>query len=283
MNAVDFFCSAAALTPYQPVPPQVPAREGFVATNGGKLAYWDTGGDGQAIVLVHPITGSARMWLYQQPAFAAAGYRVIAYSRRGHAGSDPVNPANPGSAADDLRALLASLGLTRAHIVSSAAGGMIALDYTLSFPETVRSLVFSSSIGGIVDADYVKRCQSLRPVGFENMPSEFREIGPSYRAAYPQGVAEWLELERGAVTGTHRGQLPRTAVSFANLRSLQVPVLLMTGAADLWQPPEMLRPFAQNLPHSEVVIVNQAGHALYWETPGIFNEAVLHFISRNRS
>ena len=63
-----------------PLPPQMPAREGLAQLPGTRLGYWDTGGDGPAIVLLHPATGSALIWGYQQPVFARAGYRVIAYA-----------------------------------------------------------------------------------------------------------------------------------------------------------------------------------------------------------
>src|SRR5262245_48728746 len=73
-----------------PLPTQAPAKQGIAQPPGTRLAYWDTGGDGQPIVLLHPATGSALIWGYQQPVFARAGYRVIAYSRRGHHNSEPV-------------------------------------------------------------------------------------------------------------------------------------------------------------------------------------------------
>jgi pimeloyl-ACP methyl ester carboxylesterase len=62
-------------------------------------------GTGPAVVLLHPATGSSLVWGYQQATFAAAGYRVVGYSRRGFNGSSPVDPANPGSGADALRAV----------------------------------------------------------------------------------------------------------------------------------------------------------------------------------
>src|SRR4051812_19443924 len=67
-----------------PIPAQAPAKDGMAQLPGARLGYWDTGGDGAPIVLLHPATGSALIWEYQQPVFAKAGYRVIAYSRRGH-------------------------------------------------------------------------------------------------------------------------------------------------------------------------------------------------------
>jgi len=105
-----------------PIPAQVSAKTGTAQLPDTRLYYWDTGGDGPAIVLLHPATGSAMIWGYQQPAFAKAGYRVIGYSRRGYYNSAPYEPAKPGTGADDLRALADQLGLQRFHAVASAAG-----------------------------------------------------------------------------------------------------------------------------------------------------------------
>jgi len=69
---------------WPPIPPQAPVREGLAPLPDVRLWFWDTGGPGEPIVLLHPGTGSSASWIYQQPVFAAAGLRVIAYSRRGH-------------------------------------------------------------------------------------------------------------------------------------------------------------------------------------------------------
>jgi len=95
-----------------PLPPQVPVTEGLLDVRGAQLWYWDTGGKGEATVLLHPATGSGATWGYQQPALAKAGYRVIGYSRRGHFRS-VITDANAGSSAlEDLLALTSHLGLT---------------------------------------------------------------------------------------------------------------------------------------------------------------------------
>src|SRR5258708_14460960 len=65
-----------------PVPPQAPAKEGIAVLPGTRLAYWDTGGNGEAVVLLHPPTGSARIWSDQQPVFLKAGYPRLPHSRR---------------------------------------------------------------------------------------------------------------------------------------------------------------------------------------------------------
>ena len=98
---------AAVWTPV-PVPTQAPAHEGIAELPGTRLWYWDTGGSGRPVILMHAATHSAAGWVYQQPALASAGYRAIAYSRRGYYRSDPGDPANPGCAADDLDNLIAA-------------------------------------------------------------------------------------------------------------------------------------------------------------------------------
>src|SRR5918999_6295286 len=85
-----------------PVPEQIPANEGIAELPGTRLGYWDTGGDGNPVVFLHPASGSALIWLYQQPVFAHAGYRVIAYSRRNYYNSELAHEDNPGIASEDL-------------------------------------------------------------------------------------------------------------------------------------------------------------------------------------
>jgi pimeloyl-ACP methyl ester carboxylesterase len=272
----------ASLMHAVPIPPQAPAKEGVAALPGGaRLYYRDTGGNGPAVVFLHPATGSALMWPYQQPVFAAAGYRVVAYSRRGYFGSDPVDKASPGSAAGDLDELVAFLRIARFHAVASAAGGSVATDYALSHPHKLISMVLSSSVGGVQDKDYLKLSESLRPDGFDAMPADFREIGPSYRAANPQGVRAWLDLENKALNGNRFGPKPLNAVTWQALATMRVPTLLMTGDADLWLPPSILRMFATKIPVNEMAIVPEVGHAIYWEAPETFNRLVLDFIGRH--
>ena len=267
---------------FLPIPPQAPAKEGVAELPGGaKLFYWDTGGEGPAVIFSHPATGSALMWPYQQPVFAAAGYRVIGYSRRSHHGSAPLEKGKAGSASKDLHELVEFLGVKKFHAVASAAGGAVVVDYALSHPDRLYSLSLTSSVGGVRDADYLALSESLRPKGFDDMPPDFREVGPSYRAAHPQGVKEWLALEHKAVTAERVGQTPVNHITWKALETMRTPTLLMTGDADLWLPPSILRLFAARIPDNEIVIVPEAGHALYWETPAIFNATVLDFIGRH--
>src|SRR4051794_39659078 len=94
-GAIESAYGQPPMTPI-PIPAQAPAKEGVITLSDTRLWYWDTGGDGQPIVLLHPATGSGLIWSYQQPAFAKAGYRVIGYSRRGYYNSAPFEREKPG-------------------------------------------------------------------------------------------------------------------------------------------------------------------------------------------
>jgi pimeloyl-ACP methyl ester carboxylesterase len=191
----------------------------------------------------------------------------------------------PGTGADDLLALVNHLGIDRFHLVATAAGGGVAFDFAASFPQRLLSLVVANANGGVEDKDYRELGQRIRPAPqFDGLPPDFRELGPSYRAANPRGTERWLEVER---TSRAEGsplppQTTRNRITFALLEGIEVPTLLLSGDADLYVPPAVLRLFAVRIKNSESVIVPEAGHSAYWEQPEIFNRTVLEFIRKHQ-
>jgi pimeloyl-ACP methyl ester carboxylesterase len=265
----------------QPSAPAIP--QGPVAVPGARLWCLDTGGSGDAVVFLHAGTGSSQVWEHQIPAFTAAGFRIVACDRRGYGRTTIESEAKaaPPPAADDVEQMTQALGLSRFHLVGTAAGGIVALDYALSFSSRLRSLVVANSIGGVQDPDYLEMSRRLRPSPqFEALPVEFRELGPSYRADNPGGVARWLALEHvSRAPGAAAPPQPmKNRITFAALESLAVPTLLITGDADLYTPPAVLRLFAARIKGSALTVLPEAGHSAYWEQPERFNTAVLAFL-----
>jgi len=261
------------------IPAQVPANESLAQIPDSKLWYWDTGGSGVPIVLLHPATGSALIWGYQQPLFAKAGYRVIAYSRRGYHNSAPFDRSNPGIGSEDLRHLADLLGLGRFHLVASAAGGSIASDFAFSYQDRLLSLAISSNSFSVRDGEIAQAAAAIRPEGWEKIPADFRELGPSYRAANPAGVKAWIELEHKALIGRDYRQTLKNEITQAKLKDLKLPTLVISGAADLSTPPAISRMIAAELPNSRLALIPESGHSTYWEQPDLFNHAVLDFIA----
>lgn len=264
-----------------PIPQQVPAREETAELPDTRLWYWDTEGSGTPVVFLHPASGSALIWLYQQPVFAGAGYRVIAYSRRNHYGSEPAPSDNPGIASVDLENLSQFLGLERFHAVSSAAGGSVAADYAFSHPEKLLSLTVSSNNLAAANGYIAETAARIRPKEWEALPRWFQELGPSYRAVNPEGVEKWIELNQLSETGKGARQKRAHVVTPEMLETLKVPTLLMTGTADLYTPPSITRMISRHVPNNEVAIAAESGHSPYWEQPEFFNRTVLDFIGRN--
>ena len=206
------------------------------------------------------------MWEHQIADFTGAGYRFIAYDRRAE-----------GNALDDLEALADHLRLDKFHLLGTAAGGIVAVDYALSHQEKLRSLVIANSIVGVQDEEYFELTRRLRPAPeFNAIPPEIRELGPAYRATNAEGTKRWKELAQHSTL-----QPTRNKITFAALETIRTPTLLITGDADLYTPPPVLRLFAARFPNGESLVIPECGHSAFWEQPEAFNRAVLDFISKH--
>ena len=279
-QAANRDATTSALVPIA-MPAQVPVTHDHAEIPDTRLWYWDTGGDGEPIVLLHPATGSALIWGYQQPVFAKEGYRVIAYSRRGYFNSAAFDKDNPGIGSVDLHNLIELLKLPKIHLVASAAGGSIASDYAFSHPERLLSLSISSNSLGVSDGEIAKAAAFIRPQGWDAMPAEFRELGPSYRGVNPEGTQQWMELEHKALVGSGYRQRLKNTITQSMLKGLKVPTQLIAGAADLSTPPSIARMIAAEIPDTRVVVAPESGHSVYWERPDVFNHAVLEFAGKH--
>jgi pimeloyl-ACP methyl ester carboxylesterase len=260
------------------------AHEGYAELKGVRIRYTDTGGSGIPVILLHAATGNIESWEHQIPAFTAAGYRCITYDRRGW-GRSITDPAarQPGTAADDLLALMDYLHIDRAHLVGSAAGATVSIDFVLSFPQRVRSAVIANAGGASVqDQKFQEVSQRIKPAEFDSYPVEFRELGPSYRASNPEGTRRWIELTRMSRQNPAGPPQPvKNPITMPLLETIKTSVLLMTGAADLYAPPPLMRLYAARIKNAESIVIPEAGHSAYWEQPDIFNRAVLEFIRKH--
>lgn len=108
---------------------------GYIEVNGARLWY-ETTGDGDALLLTHAGICTAGIW-DERMAPLSTRSRVIRYDIRGLDRSNL--PGCPFIAHDDARAPLAALGVNRAHIVGVSISGTVALNLALTFPDCVPS------------------------------------------------------------------------------------------------------------------------------------------------
>jgi pimeloyl-ACP methyl ester carboxylesterase len=263
--------------------PLATASGAHAALPGVNLWFVDTGGAGVPLVLLHPNTGTVEIWQPQIGALSAAGYRVIAFDRRGWGNSTPVAETGPqpGSIAGDLDALADHLKLETFHLLGVAGGGFAALDYAAWRPQRLRSLIVGASTGAIADQEMTDFIGRIAIPDIRKQSAHYREIGASYRGADPEGTKRWIEIDEHArQPGAGFQPQLRTPNTFAKIAAIPVPTLVIAADADLLAPPALMRLWARYMQNHEWAVVPDAGHAMAWERPGTFNDIVLEFLLR---
>ncbi|CAI9121177.1 alpha/beta fold hydrolase [Brytella acorum] len=121
---------------------------GFITTRDGINLHVKDSGVGPAVLLIHgwPLTGD--MWEYQTLALQEAGYRVIAYDRRGFGqSSHPIGPYDYDTLAEDLATIINTLELSDVTLVGfSMGGGEVARYLSRHGSALVRSTVLISTV-----------------------------------------------------------------------------------------------------------------------------------------
>lgn len=148
------------------MPVDLPSRDyaGFsvrhFAHEGFDLAFVDAlppSGSGDPVLLIHGFASSilfnwiAPSWM---TTLAAAGYRAIALDNRGHGlSSKSYNPPDyaPARMAGDAAALLAHLGIGRAHVMGYSMGARISATLALQEPALVATLILGGLGIGLVE------------------------------------------------------------------------------------------------------------------------------------
>jgi len=116
----------------------------------GVELYAEEAGDGHPIVWLHEFAADYRTWEGQIRRFSRS-HRCIAYNARGYPPSDVPQDDSAYTfehEREDLRAVLDSLGIERAHLVGLSMGAYTGLMFALRYPERVTSLLFASGGSG---------------------------------------------------------------------------------------------------------------------------------------
>lgn len=276
---------AAAPSPVSPHQTTAPTfSDKYADLPGVRIRYQDTGpGRAGTVVFMHAGTGNSESWANQLEVFSKAGFRAVAYDRRGWGSTTP-NPATgpqPGASSDDLQALVDHLQIGKFHLVGLAAGSQVAIDYAAAHGDRLITMVLAGSLGpgGIEPelAAFTKRLAIPGLTGPEN--NKYREVGPSFRGGNPEGYQRWLEIEERSRIAGAPNQPTKTPNTYAKMETIRVRTLVMPGGADLLSPPAFMRLWARHIKDAEWVLVGDAGHSINTEQPEEFNRHVIRFIN----
>lgn len=115
-----------------------------INTEYGKLSYMDEG-SGEVILISHGIFGGYDQGLVSLEGLLGNDYRKIAPSRFGYPGSDLPSESTPKNQAKAFLNLLDSLGVQKAYILTTSAGGAAGISFAIEYPERVKGLILLSS------------------------------------------------------------------------------------------------------------------------------------------
>ncbi|WP_341487329.1 proline iminopeptidase-family hydrolase [Pararhizobium sp. A13] len=236
------------------------------------------------------------------------GYRIVAFDQLGTGASD--RPADAGlwtigRYVEETETVRKALNLGKVHMLGHSWGGWLAIDYALTYPENLKTLILEDTVADM--PHLVQELERLRAaLGSETvaMMQKHEAQGtidhPEYLAAitilnyrhvcrlsvWPAPVKRSLDDWNMGPYGTMQG--PNEFLYTGNLKDwnrvadlpkITVPVLITCGEHDELTPACALR-MKLGLPDAELKVFANASHMPFYENPQSYYPAVLDFLSR---
>ncbi|MFQ5880169.1 MAG: alpha/beta fold hydrolase [Dehalococcoidia bacterium] len=293
---------------FRPQEARLRPASGLVEANGLTLHFLDWGGHGPPLLFLHATGFLSRLW---QPIAAALSlgrvasgdsprYRILAIDHRGHGDSDaPADDYHWRHFVDDLRALIAALGLQPPAAVGHSLGGAVAAYCEATAPGTFSRLL-------LVDPIIFPQRRLLRPED-SSLARRTRhrrlqwasrqQVLESYRSRPPfntwrQDVLElyvqWgLRAHRqGGVVLKCRGDIEAQVYesstsldTFERLPHVRCPTLVLRGDRSDAISPALAQRIATRLPYGRLATIPGAGHLAPMEQPDAVAQAIAEFLA----
>jgi 3-oxoadipate enol-lactonase len=260
----------------------------------GLNMYYEFAGEGEPLVLISGLGDDHLSWMMTQlPAFTAAGYRCLVFDNRdvGQTDESPVASYSIRQFADDTAGLLDQLGLGRAHILGASMGGMIAQEFAINYPERVRSVTLVCTFPAVepfavhvieswktlrrlvtLEEFYVAVSPWVFTYRFYEQPENVQMFAQMVQAnPFPQSMAGFLR-QCDAILAHN---------TLERLERITAPTHVIVGDEDILTPSRHARILAEKIPGAKLTVVPEAGHAVFWEKPMEFNQAVLDFLKEH--
>ncbi|MCT8337823.1 alpha/beta hydrolase [Methanoculleus sp. Afa-1] len=266
--------------------------------NSGPIdLYYEDHGTGKPVVLVHGWPLSSKSWEKQVPALIDAGYRVVAYDRRGFGNSaKPTLGYDYDTLAEDLHTLMTELDLAGATLVGFSMGGGEVARYLGTYGNNrVERAVFISAIPPFL----LKTADNLEGVkgsAFDGFMESIAADRPAFLTGFFQDFYnvdvyggdrisdEVLRLSWNiAAAASPRGTLdcvPAWLTDFrGDLAKIDVPVLVIHGDVDRIVPfPASGKRIHDAVEGSRLVVIEGGPHGITWTHAGEVNRELLGFL-----
>jgi non-heme chloroperoxidase len=262
-----------------------------------ELFYTDQG-SGQPVVLIHGFPLNGESWGKQQAALLDAGYRVIAYDRRGFGASTKAGTGyDYDTFADDLAALLNTLDLHDTVLVGFSMGtGEIARYLSRHGSDRIARVAFLGSLEPFLLITDDNPDGAGPQEFFDGIVTDIRRDRYAYLTGFFAGFYNLDEnlgsrISQEAVDASIQvaNQAGNTALAAAPLTwptdfradipAIDVPALIVHGTADNVLPIDATgRRFKDLLPAATYVEIEGAPHGMLWTHGDEINEELLAFL-----
>ena len=252
-------------------------------------------GNGPPLVLIPGMQGR---WEWMRPTVNALArhFRVLSFTLAGEwTSGDPLQPRlGFDSYTLQVDRVLREARVESAIVCGVSYGGLIALRYASMRPHTVRQLVLASALPPDYQPDarydFYKRAPVLLFPVF--LLASSRRVSPELHATFPRLVDRarfaarqgWRVLTAPVSPRRMRDRMERLAdVDFeADVRRVQAPTLVVTGAEDLDRtvPPALTRRYLDRIPGAELAVLEHTGHMGTITRPAEFANLIADFSSR---
>ena len=257
-----------------------------------------------AMILLHGFGASTFSWREVMAPLAELG-TVVAYDRPSSGlTARPLpgdwtgdSPYGPEAQVEQLIGLMDQVNIREAILIGHSAGGTVAVNAALRYPDRVTALVLVDpaiyTSGGapawirpLLGTPQLRRIGPLITRSIQSRGEQILELAwhdPSKITAEVRG-GYWLPLQaenwdRGLWELAAAGRDLNLA---AQLKDVRQPVLVITGDDDRIVPTAKSIRLADELPDAELVVIPACGHVPHEECPAPFLAAVTQFISRLR-
>lgn len=268
-----------------------------ILVDGVRLRYRDRG-EGDPVVFVHGTPSYSYEWRDVVPQVEAAGYRAITYDLLGYGDSErPLDrDTSVGGQTELLVKLLDELGLEQPSLITHDIGGAIGQRIAVHHPDRLRRLMLIDT----VSYDSWPSVTWQRIIR-ERLDSYAAMSGDEFEAMLTRQlkmvVADENDMEGErlrAFLAPHRTAVGRTSFFehqvrhydskytselTERLRELTVPVRIVWGRHDKWQPTAYAEQLAADIPGAELVVISDAGHFPMEDAPKRVTREVLDFLA----
>ncbi len=276
-------------------PAPIPTME--LADVGGSEVEVHDHGSGEPVVFIHTIRDE---WyaVLAQPALAEH-FRLVHYHRRGYGNSSTDGvPLSIAEHAADCRAVLAHLGIERAHVVALSGAGTIQLQLALDHPEVVHSLAVLEPVLPVVTERFNQQSSELEDVVAAAMPlleqgriaegidTLFRYLsGPNYREEFDRHLpAGWFDrLLADWQTGMEYDVATMNAWPFdaEDAARITVPVLNLKGEHSTAEHHTCHDAINDWIPHAENAELPNTAHSMPQTNPNGTAKVLADFFARH--